>query len=293
VEPWTVRRILEWTARDLATRGVDTPRLDAELLLAHALGTDRLGLFLDLDRPLGEAERAQFRELVARRRRREPVAYVIGTKEFWSLSFAVGPATLVPRPDTEAVVEEALEAIPGDGRGLRAVDVGCGSGCIGLSLAHERSGLRVVSVDVDRRTAAVAAANAAALGLADRVDVVVGDLVSCLAGHVDLLVANLPYVPSGEIESLEPEVSRWEPRRALDGGADGLDLFRRLLADCPRLLAPGAAILLEVGHDGQARQVVGLLGDGWSDVEVRRDYSGVQRVVSARRQPAAFTAPRQ
>ncbi len=235
VEPWTLRRVLEWTARDLNQRGVDSARLDAEVLLAHVLGTDRLGLFLDLDRPLDERERAAYRELITRRRKREPVAYVTGTKEFWSLPFSVNPATLIPRPDTEILVEEALELLPGDGEGLRVVDVGCGSGCIGLALATERPALNVVAVDVDPHAAATTALNAAALGIADRVTVLRGDLLACLSGPIDLIVTNLPYIPSAELDALEPEVARWEPRLALDGGEDGLDLFRRLLADSPRV----------------------------------------------------------
>jgi release factor glutamine methyltransferase len=285
VDAWTIRRVLEWTAKDLASRDIPSARLDAEVLLAHVLGTDRLGLYLDLDRPLGEDERGAFRDVIARRRRREPVAYLTGTREFWSLPLLVTPDVLIPRPETETLVEAALDLLPAGSVGARAVDVGTGSGCVALALATERPGLRVLAVDIDRGAAAVAARNARALGLTGAVGVVAGDLLGPVGGPVDLVVANLPYVPTREIDGLEPEISRWEPRRALDGGDDGLDVFRRLLSAAAEVVRAGGNLALEVSHDEQAAQLVALIGAGgaWEPVRSRRDYGGVARVVVAAR----------
>lgn len=290
VEPWTIRRVLEWTAKDLSGRGIPSARLDAEVLLAYVLGLDRLGLYLDLDRPLGEAERGAYRDLIARRRQREPVAYLTGTKEFWSLSLAVTPDVLIPRPDTETLVEEALALLSAGADAAasterRAVDVGTGTGCVALALATERPDLRVLAVEADRRAAAVAARNAEHLGLARTVAVVVGDLLGPVRGPVDLVVANLPYVPSPEIDGLEPEVSRWEPRRALDGGLDGLDLFRRLLDAAAPVVRAGGSLALEVADAEQAGQIAGLLAasGAWEPARTRRDLGGETRVLSSRR----------
>jgi release factor glutamine methyltransferase len=279
---WTIRRVLEWTASDLSKRGVASARLDAEVLLAHALGTDRLGLFLDIDRPLDPDERAVYRRLVETRRQRVPVAHITGEREFWSLPIVVDPHVLVPRPDTEVVVEEALAVVPA-GSPQVAVDVGTGSGCIALAVASERPDLRVLALDIDRRAALVAAGNAKALGLDSRVAVAVGDLLAPVAGPVGLVVANLPYIPSGRIDGLEPEVSRWEPRLALDGGQDGLAVFRRLVPQAADVVVPGGWLVLEVADAEQARQVEAMLDPAFELVRVRRDYGHEARAVVARR----------
>lgn len=282
MELWTIRRVLDWTAKDLSERGIDTPRLDAEVLLAHALGTDRLGLFLDLGRPLDPAERTAYRKLIARRRLREPVAQLTGQREFWSLELEIDRHVLVPRPETEVLVEEALELLPSEEPAL-LVDVGTGSGCISLALLSERADLRVLAIDIDRRATKRAVKNAAKHDLSDRMSVVIGDLLEPVGGPVDLVVANLPYIPSAEIGDLEPEVSEWEPRRALDGGEDGLDLFRLLLPQAHRVLRPGGGLVLEVGHGDQAHQVEELLDSTWEHLHTRRDYGQTPRVVVARR----------
>lgn len=283
MKSWTIREVLEWTAKDLSGRGIDSSRLDAEVLLAHVLGVDRLGLYLDLDRPLMDDERVAFRQLVLRRRQREPVAYLTGIKEFWSLSLTIPSEVLVPRPDTEVLIEEVLELIPGDGQGRRAVDVGSGSGCIGLALIAERPELYLLAVDLSAAAANATAANAAALNLADRVAVTVGDVLAPIGdSQVDLIVSNPPYIPSEELDQLEPEISRWEPRRALDGGDDGLTFYRRLIEDAPRVLSPDGALVLEVGHGDQARKVIEIMGPQWEVLRVRKDYGGTERVVVAR-----------
>lgn len=283
METWTVRRIIQWTTRDLSSRDVPSARLDAEVLLAHTLGTDRLGLYLDLDRPLDETERATYREMVSRRREREPVAYLTGIKEFWSLPFLVTPEVLIPRPDTEVLVEEAIGLLADDAEGFHVVDVGTGSGCVALAIASERPKVKVVGVDVEQRAATLAATNAERLDLDSKVSVVVGDLLEPLSGPIPLVVANLPYIPTETIDSLEPEIARWEPRQALDGGRDGLQQFKRLIDGANQVVPHGGYLALEVGCEDQAKQVAELLSTAWTILRVRRDYSGSDRVVVAQR----------
>lgn len=283
METWTVRRIIQWTTEDLSNRDVESARLDAEVLLAHVLGTDRLDLYLNLDRPLDQSERRAYRSMVARRREREPVAYLTGIKEFWSLQFLVTPEVLIPRPDTEVLVEEAIELLPTSADGFHVVDVGTGSGCVALAIASERPGVKVLGVDIEPRATSLAAMNTDRLGLGSKVSIVVGDLLEPVGGPVPLVVANLPYIPSETIDSLEPEIARWEPRQALDGGHDGLRQFKRLIEAANRAVPTGGGLALEVGSEEQARQVIGILGTAWTILRVRRDYSGSDRVVVAQR----------
>jgi release factor glutamine methyltransferase len=282
---WTVIDVIRWTTTRFEERGVGTPRLDAEILTAHALGVARVQLYVQFDRPLTPAELGTIRELVKRRQGGESVAYVIGKKEFWGLDFAVDARVLVPRPDTETLVDEALARI---GRtapaqetaaGPRIADVATGSGAIAVTLAKSRPDATVFASDVSADALAVARANAERHGVA--VTFVEGDLGGPLSPHApfDLITANLPYVPSGEIAGLAPEVLA-EPRLALDGGPDGLDLVRRLVTAAPALLAPGGALVLEVGA-GQARATAALVeAAGLIDVRIRRDLGEIERVIS-------------
>lgn len=278
---WTILRVLEWTEQRFRERGVGAPRLDAQLLLAHVLGRDRVYLYTHFDQPLAAAELAAYRALIQRRLSGEPVAYLVGTKEFRSLELAVDARVLVPRPDTETVVEAALALLPAGGG--RLVDVGTGSGAIALALKQARPELEVLAVDRSADAAAVARANAERLGLA--VEVLEGDLLAPVAARAPLLavVSNPPYIPTAQIESLAAEVRR-EPRLALDGGADGLVVIRRLIAEAPPLLGAGGALVLEVGV-GQAPSVTALFAaDGrWSAAAATRDLAGIERVVAARR----------
>jgi release factor glutamine methyltransferase len=279
---WTIMEVLLWTTARFGERGVASPRLDAELLAAHALGLSRVQLYTQFDRPLEAAELAALRELVKRRQAGEPVAYITGRKEFWSLDLEVDARVLVPRPDSEAAVEEALARV---GDGARVADVGTGSGAIALALAKARPDLTVFASDLSTDALAVAGANALRLGLA--VTFVEGSLLAPLRASCpfDLVVANLPYVPTADIAGLPAEV-RCEPRLALDGGQDGLALVRELVAEATGVLAPGGALVLEIGA-GQATACAELLGAaGFEDVRCRRDLGGVERVVSGRR-PAA------
>jgi release factor glutamine methyltransferase len=280
---WTILEVLQWTTARFQERGLPSPRLDAELLAAHAFGLTRVQLYMQFDRPLLAPELSAFRELVKRRQAGEPVAYLTGRKEFWSLDLAVDPRVLIPRPDTETAVEDALARL--DARAAerpRVADIGTGSGALALALAKTRPAAEVFAVDVSPDALAVARANAERLGLA--VSFLEGSLVEPLRALApfDLIVANLPYVRSGDIAGLAPEV-RTEPRLALDGGADGLDLVRRLVADAPAVLTPGGALVLEIGA-GQAGDTAALCrAAGFEDVRARADLGGVERVVSGQR----------
>jgi release factor glutamine methyltransferase len=265
-------------------------RLDAELLASHAFGLSRITLYTEFDRPLSPPELGRLRELVKRRQAGEPVAYLTGRKQFWNIELEVDQRVLVPRPDTETVVEAALalcravaaETGGSDGQWARIVDVGTGSGAIALALKKELPQAEVLAIDSSADALAVARGNALRLGL--EVTFLEGDLLDPLdeAAPVDLIVANLPYVPSGDIPGLAPEV-RSEPLVALDGGEDGLDLVRRLVARAASVLRPGGALVLEVGL-GQAGAVVALTrAAGLTLPETRADLAGTARVVIARR----------
>ncbi len=279
-ETWTPLKVLQWTAAKFAERQVASARLDAEVLLAHVLGTTRVGLYTGFDKPLQEAELAAYRDLVRRRLAGEPVAYLVGRQEFWSLPLRVDARVLIPRRDTETLVEVALRRAPAAGR---IADVATGSGAVALALAKERPAATVVATDVSEDALAVARANAEALGLAVRF--VAGDLLAPLAGDTfDLVVGNPPYVRSGDIAGLAPEVRR-EPRAALDGGPDGLALVRRLVAAAPAALVPGGVLALEHGFDqGEAVRAL-FAAAGLADVETARDLGGNERVTSGARKP--------
>jgi release factor glutamine methyltransferase len=271
--------VIRWTSSRFEERRIETPRLDAEILTAHALGISRVQLYVQFDRPLLPAELATIRGLVQRRQGGESVAYVVGKKEFWGLDLDVDHRVLVPRPETETLVDEALQRLgPRDGA-YRVADVGTGSGAIAITLARRLPQAIVFASDVSADALAVARANAQRHAAA--VTFVDGDLAAPLQAHgpFTLIVANLPYIPSADIAGLAPEV-RAEPRLALDGGPDGLALVRRLVAAAPALLAAGGALALEVGA-GQAREAAGLLeAGGFTDVRVRRDLGAIERVVS-------------
>lgn len=263
-------------------RGIDSPRLDAELLLCHVLGMQRLQLYLVHDRPMSPAELEALRPLVKRRADREPLAWLVGSKGFHALDLAVGPGVLVPRPDTEALVEAALEWIPADADPVYVADIGSGSGAIGLAVAHARPGARVYAVDRSPEALACTRRNVAALSLGDRVAVLDGDLLAPIPASrpIDWVLSNPPYIPTGDIATLQPEVSRHEPRLALDGGPDGLDVYRRLLPVAAKRARKG--VLVEVGHD-QASRVLGLFRrEGLVDLRTWDDLGGITRVVGGR-----------
>ena len=300
-DPWTIGRILTWSVGWLRERGlVDSPRLDAELLLAEALGLTRMQLYMYFDKPLTAAEREPFRAALKRRAAGEPVAYIIGKKEFMGVSFAVTPAVLIPRPDTEVLVEAVLAWGKGKGldkdEGWRILDVGTGSGCIAVALAKQQPGAVVTAWDIDEAALAVARGNAAeqaaavtfarvdALSVeAWRSDDVPGDVF-------DVIVANPPYIATREEADLAPSVARYEPRLALFAAADGLAFYEVFAQRAAERLAPEGLLAVEIGHT-QGPAVTALLAQaGWRHVRVLKDYERRDRVVLAER-PAIEGCP--
>lgn len=284
-ETWTVRRAVLWTADYLKSRGADSPRTDAEVLLADALGVDRVRLIIDFEKPLTRDELAAYRARIERRAGGEPTAYILGKREFYGRAFHVDARVLIPRPETEGLVELALADLPSD-RELRVLDLCAGSGCVGLTVAAERPLARVDLVELDPGAAEVAGQNAAALGVADRSRILVGDLFSPVADQppYDAIVGNPPYVPSGELPGLQREVKR-EPALALDGGPDGLALVRRIAAEAPRHLVPGGAVALEMAIDEGPAASAAFTAAGLVGVEVLPDFTRRDRYVRGRTAP--------
>jgi release factor glutamine methyltransferase len=285
---------MRWSGEYLEGKGVEKGRLDAEHLLSHALGIPRLQLYLQFDRPVDREELDHFRPLLRRRADREPLQYILGRAAFRELDLQVDRRVLIPRPETEVLVDEVLAWAATQGRDdLTAADVGTGSGAIALSLVHEGPFGRVVAIDISPDALDVARANADVLALTDRVDFRMGALFAPLRdGEIfDVVVSNPPYVAEAEAETLEPEVGVWEPGQALFGGPDGLAVIRALLAGAGDRIRPGGLLALEVGA-GQAGLVmaeVETIG-GYDDVRVRRDLAGRQRVILARRAGSAHTS---
>jgi release factor glutamine methyltransferase len=278
---WTIEAVLRWAADDFRARGIDNPRLDAEVLLAHALATTRIQLVVDSKRPLALDELARYRELIKRRRAHEPVAYVLGVREFYGRAFRVDERVLVPRPDTETLVEVALERTRAVSMSMRALDLCTGSGCVAITLARERPTSCVFACDLSPDAIAVASENAMRLG-AYNVALCTGDLYDAIepAHRFDVVTANPPYIASGEVPSLAADVRDFEPRFALDGGVDGLAVVRRIVAGAPARLVAGGVLAVEVGA-GQAASVAALFeAAGFACVQAKRDYARIERVVS-------------
>ena len=277
-----LRAALARATRTLAAAGVDNPRLDAALLLAEALGSSRDRLLGIPDRPLARPERAAYDRLIGRRQRREPLSHVIGRREFHGLTFQVSAAVLDPRPDSESLIEAALAEFPA-ASAPRLVDLGCGSGCLMLSLLAKLPGAFGLGIDLSPAAIDIAGTNARQLGLASRAVFAVSDWAGAVAGRFDLILCNPPYIASAVLPTLAPEVALHEPRLALDGGADGLGAYRRILPDLPRLLARTGVAVLECGH-GQAADIEGLAqAQGLVLSRTGHDLAGVKRALVFRR----------
>jgi release factor glutamine methyltransferase len=276
-EVWTPLKLIAWTQGYFARAGVDAPRLTAELLLAHAMGCARVRLYVDFDKPLGPDELGRYRELVRRRAEGEPTAYLVGEREFYGRPFRADARALIPRPETELLVEAALAALPEDGA---ALDLCTGTGCVGVTLALERPRARVVATDLSPEALALARENAGRLGAT--LTFLEGDLFAPLPPELrfDVIVANPPYVPTGELPGLARELRR-EPALALDGGADGLAVARRLCAEAGRWLRPGGTLLVEM-HESHAEELPRLCAGGGLEATARRDLAGLWRYVVAR-----------
>ncbi|HEY1685094.1 MAG TPA: peptide chain release factor N(5)-glutamine methyltransferase [Tepidisphaeraceae bacterium] len=287
--PWTIRRLLEWTAPFFTRKEVDSPRLSAELLLAHVLQVPRIKLYTDYDRVLSEKELIQFRELVKRAGEQEPIAYLTGTAHFFNLEFAVTPDVLIPRPETETLVEHILQLARHE-TGLsspRILDLCTGSGCIAAALAQNLKTAVVIATDISEKALAVAKQNLQKLQLDQRVTLAQGDLFSALdnlpdARNFDLIVSNPPYIPAADIEKLDKSVRDFEPRLALDGGLDGLSSHRRILSEAPKYLAPGGRIYLEIAYDqGPAVLEIARQYPEFESPKILKDLGPRDRILTA------------
>jgi len=291
--PVRVSAFLRSAAQRLVSEGIESAALDAEVLLGHVLGFSREQILVAANTPVDDVQRRTYEHLLSRRLRREPMAYITCKREFWSLDFQVSPDVLIPRPETELLVEIALTLAKGSGRAPRIVDLGTGSGAIAVALASELTGAEVIATDVSAEALAVAQRNAVRNGVAGRIRFVQGDLFAALEPNqrFDLIVSNPPYIRRSDIDTLMPEVSRWEPRGALDGGWDGLDYYRRIAAQGVRYLAPDGALAVEIGA-GMGQAVASLFHDAapCAAVNTYNDHAGIERVVAARKVAAPMTA---
>lgn len=288
-ERWTVLRVLEWTQKYLRKKDIPNPRLESELLLSHILGFDRVGLYLNYDMALSSRELEGFRRVIERRITGEPLQYITGYQEFWSIRFKVGSYVLIPRPETEILVEEALRLINLEGwQEPRIFEVGTGCGAIAISIAKSVPSTKITATEISWEAVALARENAIAQNVASRVYFVLGDVLSFVKprteGIFDLIISNPPYIKRGDIDDLQPEIRDFEPRKAIDGGIDGLDFCRELLNEAPSCLRKGGWLILEIGAD----QGVGILDlieqiGGFKHKKIIPDYSGRNRALIAQR----------
>jgi release factor glutamine methyltransferase len=280
---WTVQRILQWTTQFLQARGVESARLESELLLAHARGCPRIRLYTDFEAQVTADERSRMREMVQRRSRREPLSYIVGEREFYGRPYTVGPGVLIPRPETEILIDVTLEQLPTDSAALIA-DVGCGSGCIAATLALQRTACRLVATDVSAQALEFTRVNLTRHDLLSRVQLLQGDLLEPIAqvhDSLDGVVSNPPYIRDGDMAALAPEVAEYEPRDALIGGPDGLDVVRRLIEQSSGIIRPGGFIVLELDPP-QAGEICQLLeANGFGQCRIRQDLNHQDRIVQA------------
>lgn len=278
---WTVRRILGWVTDYLESKGCDTPRLDAEVLLGHCLKMSRVELYLNYERPLSDAERDSFRELVYRRSRREPVSLITGKKEFWSIPIRVSRGVLIPRPDTETLVEATVSELS-EFQNPLALEIGVGSGAISVAILKENPNARIVGVDINLKATEVSFQNASANGCSDRFMPLAADLTSAFRPGplFDVIFSNPPYIPTDLISGLAPEVVNFDPISALDGGPDGLDYFRRIVHEAPWFMSRNGRLIMEIGDDqhDSVKSIVEAEGK-YSDITFHRDLTGTIRVI--------------
>jgi release factor glutamine methyltransferase len=278
VGTWTTLAVLDWTAKRFSDAGISSARLEAQLLLAHVLGCSRVQLYTGFDKPLADAELTGYRELIRRRLGGEPVAYLLGEHEFWGLPFHVEPSVLVPRPDTETVIEVGRSTRADRAAPCRVLDLCTGSGAIAISLAKELPAARVVATDISEAAVVLAKKNVVRNGMADRIDVRTGDLWDVVAGETfDLIASNPPYIASAIIPTLSAEV-RCEPAIALDGGADGLSFYDRICAGARSHLVPGGALVVEHGYDQADAVRERFEAAGFSSIKLVHDLGKNPRV---------------
>src|SRR5215475_9792169 len=292
---FSIRDAVFWGAQVLSNAGVENHRLDSDGLLRPVLKMEKEQLYVSGDRPINAGQEAEFRALLSRRSQREPLAYITGQKEFWSLDFFVTPAVLIPRPETELLVEVALQYIArlGSESPVKVLDLGTGSGAIAVCLAKEHGAAEIVTVDISPVALDLARLNAGRHGVADRIQFLPGDLFTAIKASLetfDLIVSNPPYIRTGELSMLAPEIREWEPAIALDGGVDGTDTYRRIIGEGHRYLSPGGSIVLEIGAD-MGRDVVDLFSRSgcYGPPALYQDYAGKDRVIAATKLPTSDT----
>ena len=286
--PWTILKLLDWAASYFKSHDIDNPKPTAEILLSHVLQMRRIDLYLQYDRPLNRDELSVFKQLVQRRRNREPVAYIVGNKEFWSMPLAVTEDVLIPRPETECLVEAAVDILGHEpiGSPLRILDLGTGSGAIILSIASHCRGHVYYASDISEKATGLAKANARENGLT-HIHFFTGDWLAPLRASLilfDLIVSNPPYIPSGDIPNLQPEIYRYEPLSALDAGIDGLAHLRHLVQNTWSYLRPGGHLIMEIGYN-QKDDVMALANacGSYEAISVQKDYSGHDRMICMKR----------
>ncbi|MEJ2729444.1 MAG: peptide chain release factor N(5)-glutamine methyltransferase [Deltaproteobacteria bacterium] len=288
---WTLIKLIQWATAYFDRHHIDSPRTTAEILLAHALGAKRIDLYLRYDQPLNSDELNCFKTLIKRRTSREPAAYIVGHKEFWSIDLEVNRNVLIPRPETECLVERALESLAAepDPGSKSILELGTGSGAVILALASENLRHSYLATDISSDAVEIARRNALRHGLDARIRFMVADWFAPLdakAGIFDLIASNPPYIRSGDLKRLQPEIYVHEPVTALDGAQDGLRCLRHIIQKAHLYLKPGGALLLEMGHDQQAalKQIIEACGR-YEAVRFYKDYSGHDRIVSMRKRP--------
>ena len=278
---WTILSTLQWTADFFRRQGVPSARSTAEVLLSHCLACERIDLYLRYDQPLQADELARFKTLIQRRQRREPDAYIIGRREFWSLLFQVNPDVLIPRPETECLVETALARQPAHDP-IEVLELGTGSGAVCVALAHERPSWRIKATDISDKALDIARRNADHLLGDHRISFLKGSWFEPLGEYrhfFDLVVSNPPYIVHKDLDGLAPEVSRFEPTIALDGGGDGLSCLKHIIQTAPDYLKPEGLLILEIGHDQAAAvTALGRRGGAYRTIDISKDYSGQDRV---------------
>ena len=286
---WTLIKLIQWATAYFDRHHIDSPRATAEILLAHAIGSKRIDLYLHYDQPLNSDELNCFKALIKRRINREPVAYIVGHKEFWSIDLEVNRNVLIPRPETECLVEKALESLAADSdpENKSILELGTGSGAVIIALASENSQHSYLGTDISSDAIEVARRNARRHGLDAKIRFMVANWFAPLdkkAGIFDLIVSNPPYIKTQDLKRLQPEIHVYEPVAALDGAKDGLRCLRHIIQCAYLYLKPTGALLLEIGHDQQAplKQIIDACGQ-YEDVQFYRDYSGYDRIVSMRK----------
>lgn len=283
---WTISTLLDWTTIYFTNHKIEEPHLEAEILLAHALKIKRIELYMQHERVLKEEELAAFKQMILRRIKREPTAYIIGYKPFMSLDLNVTKDVLIPRPETEKLVEESISLVKLTGKDIvHVADIGTGSGAIGVSVAKYCKSAKVYATDISKAAIGVAESNAEKHGVKERISFYLGDLFSPIPEGIkfDLILSNPPYIKTSEIKDLQPEISKYEPAGALDGGSDGLDYYKRIVSQAPAYLADSGYLLLEAGY-GQAESIIETIKNTGAFRETKKikDLSGIDRVILAK-----------